>query len=41
MILPIDRNGEQHLFLIERTERGMVERRMDPVVFVPLLAGVG
>jgi protein-L-isoaspartate(D-aspartate) O-methyltransferase len=41
MILPIERNGEQHLFLIERTDRGMVERRMDPVVFVPLLPGVG
>ena len=41
MILPIERNDEQHLFMIERTGRGMVERRMDPVVFVPLLPGVG
>jgi protein-L-isoaspartate(D-aspartate) O-methyltransferase len=41
MILPIARNNEQHLFLVERTVRGMVERRMDPVVFVPLLSGVG
>jgi protein-L-isoaspartate(D-aspartate) O-methyltransferase len=41
MILPIARNDEQHLFIIERTDRGMVERRMDPVVFVPLLPGVG
>jgi len=41
MILPIARNDEQHLFIIERTDRGIVERRMDPVVFVPLLAGVG
>jgi protein-L-isoaspartate(D-aspartate) O-methyltransferase len=41
MILPIERNEEQHLFVIERTDRGIVERRMDPVVFVPLLPGVG
>ena len=41
MILPIERNDEQHLFIIERTDRGIVERRMDPVVFVPLLPGVG
>jgi protein-L-isoaspartate(D-aspartate) O-methyltransferase len=41
MILPVARNDEQHLFIIERTMRGMVERRMDPVVFVPLLPGVG
>jgi protein-L-isoaspartate(D-aspartate) O-methyltransferase len=41
IILPIARNDGQHLFIIERTDRGMVERRMDPVVFVPLLPGVG
>jgi protein-L-isoaspartate(D-aspartate) O-methyltransferase len=41
MVLPIARNDEQHLVLIERTARGVVERRMDPVVFVPLLPGVG
>ena len=41
IILPIERNKEQHLFVIERTDRGIVERRMDPVVFVPLLPGVG
>jgi protein-L-isoaspartate(D-aspartate) O-methyltransferase len=41
MVLPISRNDEQHLVLIERTARGVVERRMDPVVFVPLLSGVG
>jgi protein-L-isoaspartate(D-aspartate) O-methyltransferase len=41
MILPIEKKGEQHLFVIERTEKGFVERRMDPVVFVPLLPGVG
>jgi protein-L-isoaspartate(D-aspartate) O-methyltransferase len=41
MVLPIARNDEQHLFVIERTVKGIVERRMDPVVFVPLLSGVG
>jgi protein-L-isoaspartate(D-aspartate) O-methyltransferase len=41
MVLPIERSDEQHLFIIERTDRGIVERRMDPVVFVPLLPGVG
>lgn len=41
MILPMGGNGGQHLYLIERTDKGVVERRMDPVVFVPLLPGVG
>ena len=41
MILPMAVRNEQHLYLIERTEKGVVERRMDPVVFVPLLPGVG
>ena len=41
MILPMASSNEQHLYLIERTEKGCVERRMDPVVFVPLLPGVG
>ncbi|HET9403356.1 MAG TPA: protein-L-isoaspartate(D-aspartate) O-methyltransferase [Burkholderiales bacterium] len=41
MILPVSVRNEQHLYLIERTGKGIVERRMDPVVFVPLLPGVG
>lgn len=41
MILPMESGKEQHLYVIERTEKGLVERRMDPVVFVPLLPGVG
>ena len=41
MVLPVEKKGEQHLFVIERTAKGLVERRMDPVVFVPLLPGVG
>lgn len=41
MILPMAVRSEQHLYVIERTEKGYTERRMDPVVFVPLLPGVG
>jgi protein-L-isoaspartate(D-aspartate) O-methyltransferase len=41
MILPLAGKSEQHLYVIERTEKGYIERRMDPVRFVPLLPGVG
>jgi protein-L-isoaspartate(D-aspartate) O-methyltransferase len=41
MILPMESGKEQYLYVIERTDKGFVERRMDPVVFVPLLPGVG
>ena len=41
MILPMAVRNEQYLYVIERTEKGIVEKRMDPVVFVPLLPGVG
>jgi protein-L-isoaspartate(D-aspartate) O-methyltransferase len=41
MILPMTAGNQQHLYVIERTAKGVVERRMDPVVFVPLLPGVG
>jgi protein-L-isoaspartate(D-aspartate) O-methyltransferase len=41
MILPMAGKSEQHLYVIERTDRGYVERRMDPVRFVPLLPGIG
>jgi protein-L-isoaspartate(D-aspartate) O-methyltransferase len=40
MVLPIASKGGQHLHVIERSEKGMVERRMDPVIFVPLLPGI-
>jgi hypothetical protein len=33
--------SEQHLYVIERTDKGYIERRMDPVRFVPLLPGIG
>ncbi|MFZ1445449.1 MAG: protein-L-isoaspartate(D-aspartate) O-methyltransferase [Candidatus Dechloromonas phosphoritropha] len=38
MVLPIG-TTEQYLSLIERTAEGFVETRLDPVRFVPLLAG--
>ena len=41
MILPMTVRSEQHLYVIERSEKGFSERRLDPVVFVPLLPGVG
>ena len=41
MILPMEIRKEQHLCVVERTEKGIVERRMDPVMFVPMLRGVG
>ncbi len=39
MILPVG-SGEQYLSLIERTEQGLVETRLDAVRFVPLLSGM-
>lgn len=41
MILPKTQDGEQWLFVIERTAHGYSERKMDQVRFVPLLPGVG
>ena len=41
IVLPMTGNNDQHLCVIERTDRGYIERRMDAVKFVPLLPGVG
>jgi protein-L-isoaspartate(D-aspartate) O-methyltransferase len=41
MILPMAIHHNQQLCVIERTDRGYVERRMDTVKFVPLLPGIG
>lgn len=41
MILPIARNHEQRLCVIERSANGYIEKKMDVVKFVPLLPGVG
>jgi protein-L-isoaspartate(D-aspartate) O-methyltransferase len=40
MILPISQRGEQRLCMIERSQHGYVEKKMDAVKFVPLLPGV-
>lgn len=32
---------EQHLYLIEKTEQGMIQTQLEPVRFVPLLPGIG
>lgn len=39
MVLPLG-GREQHLYVIERNERGYAETIMDPVKFVPLLPGI-
>lgn len=41
MVLPIRDGRGQHLYVIERTARGYVERRMEAVHFVSMLPGVG
>ena len=38
LVLPVGA-GEQYLSFIERTPQALVETRLDPVRFVPLLAG--
>jgi protein-L-isoaspartate(D-aspartate) O-methyltransferase len=40
MILPMMQSGEQRLCMIERSQHGYVEKKMDVVKFVPLLPGV-
>ena len=40
IVLPIARNGEQRLCVIERSTHGYIERKMDTVKFVPLLSGL-
>ena len=39
MVLPVG-TQEQFLYLVERTENGFKETRLEPVKFVPLLAGI-
>jgi protein-L-isoaspartate(D-aspartate) O-methyltransferase len=39
LVLPVGVN-EQYLYRVERTSRGFVETRLDPVRFVPLLVGL-
>ena len=39
MVVPVGGDAEQALMIVDRTEDGYVERRMDPVRFVPMLRG--
>jgi protein-L-isoaspartate(D-aspartate) O-methyltransferase len=41
MILPMSSKNEQRLCVIERTQQGYTEKKMDQVKFVPLLSGIG
>lgn len=40
LMMPVGLPGDQRLMLIERREGGFSESRLDPVRFVPLIAGV-
>ncbi len=40
MILPMIQSGEQRLCMIERTQNGYMEKKLDAVKFVPLLPGL-
>ena len=40
IVLPITRNSEQRLCVIERSAHGYIEKKMDTVRFVPLLPGL-
>jgi protein-L-isoaspartate(D-aspartate) O-methyltransferase len=40
MILPMAQSGEQRLCMIERSQHGYSEKKMDSVKFVPMLPGV-
>ena len=37
MILPLNRNGKQILLRIKNTPRGLIEKEIDDVLFVPML----
>ncbi len=41
MILPLLKGSVQYLSVIQRTEKGYTEKKLDPVKFVPLLPGTG
>jgi protein-L-isoaspartate(D-aspartate) O-methyltransferase len=41
LVMPVAAGKGQRLCVVERTEQGHTERRMDQVKFVPLLPGVG
>ena len=40
LVLPVERNGQQRLITVRRTEDGFAETDLGAVVFVPLLSGL-
>lgn len=40
LMMPVGRPGDQQLLMVERRAKGFSETRLDPVRFVPLVAGV-
>ena len=40
LVMPIERNGQQRLITVRRTEDGFEEKDLGGVVFVPLLSGL-
>ena len=40
LVMPIERNGQQRLITVRRTEEGFDEKDLGGVVFVPLLSGL-
>lgn len=40
LMMPVGRPGDQQLLMVERRANGFSETRLDPVRFVPLVAGV-
>lgn len=40
LVLPVERNGQQRLITVRRTENGFEETDLGAVVFVPLLSGL-
>jgi protein-L-isoaspartate(D-aspartate) O-methyltransferase len=39
LVIPVGDVNEQHLVMIDRTEDGFIEKKVEPVKFVPLLPG--
>jgi len=40
LVLPLERNGEQRLLSIQKTEEGLEETDLGGVIFVPMLSGL-
>ncbi len=40
LVLPLERDGQQHLMVVTKTETGSEEQDLGPVIFVPMLGGL-